>query len=160
MSHNSLPSCELSSFNFASQLQFEAGASLLRSRSDTLIRYGKTSHADRLLSDETSQASVPSIDFSLRRYQPKSSRLKPRRNGRAEIDKQQTRNGQFVRKPLPKVLEQPKDMGIPFVTTFRIHSAGTAKRLGVRDGMYRAGSYKPLGPHAFRGNDFRPVSPY
>ena len=144
-----------SSFDFATQLQFEAGSNLHRSRSDTsIIRSNKSSnYSFHQQSSIVDQWEVPTIDFTLHPQRPVKLWKKEDRqfNGK-------TSGVQFEKIPVPKVLEKPKEKATSFATTFRMHSAGAARRL-VCGSMYRAaGTYKSPGPHAFRGDDFRPVS--
>lgn len=142
-----------SSFDFATQLQFEAGSNLHRSRSDTsIIRSNKSSnYSFHQQSSIVDQWEVPTIDFTLHPQRPVKLWKKEDRqfNGK-------TSGVQFEKIPVPKVLEKPKEKATSFATTFRMHSAGAARRL-VCGSMYRAaGTYKSPGPHAFRGDDFRP----
>ena len=155
---NSLLDHERSTFDFTSRLQFEAGLNLYRSRSDSFLRHVKWQRSkSSSKSNIVDQCDVLGIDFSLHQFQSKSSKLKSNKHGK-KVNKQRKDNRIFVKKPPPKALEKPNDKEIPFITTYRLFSADTAKRLYVKDGTYRAGPYKPLGPHAFRGDDFRPVS--
>ena len=141
-------------FDFDSKLRFEAESNLLRSRSDTLIRYGKKHSSYEKNLDAWS---VSPVDFSLHRYQTKLHNHNVNGNRRKAITRE---DKQIVKKGLPKVLERPKTKVTPFLTTFRLQSAGAAKRSFVKNGMYRPEHYRTPGPHAFRGDDFRPVSTY
>lgn len=150
------PHYEPGSFNFTSRLEFEAKSNLLRSRSDTCL--GKCrSQTDSLPRIHTiiNPWTLPTIDFTLHGYQPKYSRLEAKTSLHSN---KKRRNKEFVKIPIPKVLEKPVSKETPFVTSFRSPSAKTARIMGVKEGVHPAGPYKPLGPHAFRGDDFRPVS--
>ena len=147
---------EPGSFNFTSRLEFEAKSNLLRSRSDTCL--GKyRGEIDNLPGNQTdiNPWTLPTIDFSFHGYKPKGSRLEPKKS--PQNNKKQG-NREFVKIPIPKVLEKPLSKEPLFVTSFRSPSARTARIMGVKEGMHPAGPYQPLGPHAFRGDDFRPVS--
>ena len=147
---------EADSFNFTSRLEFEAKSNLLRSRSDTCL--GKyRSQIDNLPRNLTDidPWTLPAIDFSFHGYKSKSSRIESKKS--LQHNKKR-RNKEFVKIPIPKVLEQPRSKETHFVTSFRSPSARTARIMGVKEGMHPSGPYRPLGPHAFRGDDFRPVS--
>lgn len=146
--------CKHNSFDFLTQLQFEAGSNLLRSRSDTSLRSNRSSNHSfhQQQPSIVDQWEIPTIDFTLHPQRPVKLWKKEGRRFNGKIS-----DVQFEKIPVPKVLEKPKEKATPFVTTFRIHSAGAARRLCGN--MYRAtGTYKAPGPHAFRGDDFRPVS--
>ena len=144
---------EPGSFNFTSRLEFEAKSNLLRSRSDTCL--GKHRCPTDSVSEPPNPWSIPTIDFTLHDYGPKYSRFQTKKS---KHHSKKQRNKDFVRIPIPKVLEEPMSKETPFFTSFRSPSARTAKITGVKEGKHPAGPYKALGPHAFRGDDFRPDS--
>ena len=141
------------SFNFTSRLEFEAKSNLLRSRSDTCL--GKHRCQADNLPKQANPWTIPTIDFTLHDYEPKYSWLETKKS---EHHNKKRRSKEFVKIPIPKLLEKPVSKETPFVTSFRSPSARTARIFGVKEGMHPAGPYKALGPHAFRGDDFRPVS--
>ena len=144
---------EPGSFNFTSRLEFEAKSNLLRSRSDTCL--GKYQCRTDSISKPPNPWIIPTIDFTLHDYGPKYSRFQTKKG---EHHSKKRRNKDFVKIPIPKVLEEPMSKETPFFTSFRSPSARTAKIIGVKAGMHPAGPYQALGPHAFRGDNFRPVS--
>jgi hypothetical protein len=148
--------CEPGSFNFASRLEFEAKSNLLRSRSDTCLGKHRR-QTDSLPRNPTiiNPWTIPTIDFTLHGYDPKYSRSETKKSLHHN---KKRRNKEFVHIPIPKVLEKPVSKETPFVTLLRSPSARTARIMGVKEGMHPSGPYKPLGPHAFRGDDYRPVS--
>ena len=146
--------CESGSFNFTSRLEFDAKSNLLRSRSDTCLGKHRTDSLPRK-STVVNPWTIPAIDFTLHHCKPTFSQLNTKKSLHHGKKK---RNKEFVKIPIPKVLEQSASKEIPFVTSFRSPSARTARIIGVKEGMHPTEPYKPVGPHAFRGDDFRPVS--
>ncbi|XP_028397666.1 uncharacterized protein LOC114521406 isoform X2 [Dendronephthya gigantea] len=96
---------------------------------------------------------VPSINFTFYDSKPKNIEFEAKKNRQYH---EKPRNEEFARIPLPKRLEKPVSKDTKFVTSFRSPSARTSRIIGVKEGTYPAGPYKPWGPHAFRGDDFRP----
>lgn len=146
--------CEPGSFDFTSRLEFEAKCNLLRSRSDTCL--GKQSQRYQTnISVKINPWTVPTIDFTFHNSKSKNIRFGAKKS---QQHHKKPRNKEFVRIPLPKALEKPVNNDTKFVTSFRSPSARTARIIGVKEGKYPAGPYKPRGPHAFRDDEFRPVS--
>lgn len=156
-------------FSFRTQRDFNATQDLLRSRSDCFLESKRG--RDKVLREDEMKRSTPwdirPPDFTLQIYQPKP----PKRNSRHamipgynedewnKVAKEKRRQRvQFERIPLPKILQPPVSEKPPFSTQFRIPDSHEAKIMFVRSGIHKRESYTTPGPHAFRGDDFRPVS--
>ena len=156
-------------FSFRSQVEFNATQKLLLSRSDCFLDSKRA--RDKVRTEEELKKKTPwdigPPDFTLQIYQPKP----PKRNSRKAMipgyneeewnkrakEKRKQRIG-FEPIALPKILQPPVFEKAPFTTQFRIPDSHAAKMMYVRNGMHRREPYVTPGPHAFRGNDFRPVS--
>ena len=155
-------------FSFRCQRDFNAAQNLLRSRSECFLEWKRA--RDKLIREEEMKNRTPwdrRPDFTLQLYRPKP----PKRNSRYamipgynedEWNKQarekRRQRVQFEPIPLPKVLQPPVSDKPPFTTQFRIPDSHQAKIMYVRNGIHRRELYTAPGPHAFRGDDFRPVS--
>lgn len=156
-------------FNFRNQREFNATQDLLRSRSDCFLESKRA--RDKMNLEEDMKKRTPwdirPPDFALQIYQPKP----PKRNSRHAMlpgynedewnkNAKETRRQrvEFERIPLPKILQPAALDKAPFSTQFRIPDSHAAKIMFVRDGIHKRGPYTTPGPHAFRGDDFRPVS--
>lgn len=156
-------------FSYRSKVEFNATQDLLLSRSDCFLESKRA--RDRARSEEELKKKTPwdirPPDFTLQIYQPKP----PKRNSRKamipgynedewnkkakEIRKERVK---FERIALPKILQPSASEKAPFSTQFRIPDSHTAKIMFVRNGIHKREPYSTPGPHAFRGDDFRPVS--
>ena len=156
-------------FSFRSQRDFNAAQDLLRSRSECFLESKRA--RDKLIREEEMKNRTPwdmrPPDFTLQLYQPKP----PKRNSRyamipgynedewnKKAREKRRQRVQFEPIPLPKILQQPVSDKPPFSTQFRIPDSHQAKIMYVRNGIHRREPYTAPGPHAFRGDDFRPVS--
>ena len=161
--------CEAFRFDYRSKVEFNATQDLLRSRSDCFLESKRA--RDRIRSEEEWKNRTPwdikPPDFTLQIYQPKP----PKRNTRESMipgynddewnEKAKERRQQrieFERIPLPKILQPPVSEKAPFCTQFRIPDSHAAKITCVRKGIHKRDPYVTPGPHAFRGDNFRPVS--
>ena len=157
-------------FNFRSQVDYNALNDLVRSRSDCFLETRRSQ--DRHDKEENFKKStvwdIQPPDFTLQLYQPEQRKRNARESMIPEYDedKWNSRVGEekrekirFERAPLPKILQPPRTRLKPdFVTSFGIPDSYAAKLEFVKSGKFLPGLYKPPGPHAFRGDDFRPVS--
>lgn len=156
-------------FSFRSQGEFHATQDLLRSRSNCFLESKRA--RDRMYSEDERKKRTPwdinPPDFTLQIYQPKP----PKRNSRRAMipgynEDQWNKNAkekrkqrvEFERIPLPKILQPPVSDKLPFSTQFRIPDSHRAKIMYVSNGIHKREPYATPGPHAFRGDDFRPVS--
>lgn len=156
-------------YNFRNQVDFNAICDLVRSRSECFLHSKRKQ--DRFNEDENFKKrtvwDIKPPDFTLQLYQPKQ----PKRNARESmipcynhdewnrrIAEEKREKIRFYRVPLPKILQAERIKLKPdFVTRFRIPDSSKAKLEFVREGKFPDGFYKAPGPHAFRGDDFRPV---
>lgn len=105
-------------------------------------------------------------DFTLQLYQPKP----PKRNSRYAMipgydedvwiknaKEKRRQKVQFERIPLPKILQPPVSDKPLFNRQFRIIDSHEAKIRFVRNGIHKRERYTTPGPHAFRGDGFRPL---
>ena len=155
-------------FSFQSQVNFKAFKDVLHSRSECFLESKRA--RDKLRTEEqiakrTSWGITPP-DFTFQNYQPKPAKRNSREAmipGYDEDDwnrnaKQERRQRiQFEPVPLPKILQSPPLERTPFTTQFCIPDSFAARLKYVKDGMHKRGPYSAPGPHAFRGDDFRPV---
>ena len=158
-------------FSFRSQVEFNATQNLFRSRSESFLESKRS--RDKIIREEEMKKRTPwdikPPVFTLQLYQPKP----PKRNSRHamlpgynedewnKIAKEKRRQRvEFDHIPLPKILQPPVSDKAPFSTQFRIPDSHKAKILFVRNGVHKKEPYTTPGPHAFRGDDFRPVSDY
>lgn len=156
-------------FNFRSQGEFNAAQDLLLSRSDCFLKSKRV--RDKVRSEEELRKKTPwnisPPDFTLQIYQPKP----PKRNSRKAMipgyneeewnkkaKERRKQHIEFKRIQLPKILQPSVSDKAPFSTQFRIPDSHTAKLMYVRNGIHNREPYVTPGPHAFRGDDFRPVS--
>lgn len=156
-------------FSFRSQVEFNATQDLLLSRSDCFLESKRT--RDKVQNEEELKKKTPwdirPPDFTLQIYQPKP----PKRNSRKAMipgyneekwnenaKERRKQRVEFERIALPKILQPPVSDKTPFSTQFRIPDSHSAKILFVRNGIHKREPYTTPGPHAFRGDDFRPVS--
>ena len=156
-------------FSFRSQGEFNATQDLLLSRSECFLESKRA--REQVRNEEELKKRTPwdisPPDFTLQIYQQKP----PKRNSRKAMipgyneeewnKKAKERRKQrieFERIPLPKILQPPVSDKAPFSTQFRIPDSHTAKTMYVRNGIHKREPYVTPGPHAFRGDDFRPVS--
>ena len=157
-------------FNFRNQVDFNAVCDLVRSRSECFL-YSKQKQDRGNEYENFRKRTVWDIkppDFTLQLYQPKQLK----RNSRESIisgynddewnkriaEEKREKKIRFERVPLPKIL-QPEGIKLKpnFVTRFRIPDSNKVKLEFVKKGKFPEGPYKAPGPHAFRGDDFRPV---
>ena len=156
-------------FSFRTQVEFNASQDLLRSRSECFLESKRA--RDKMIHDEEMKKRTPwdirPPDFTLQIYQPKP----PKRNSRhamipgynedewnKKAKESRRQKLQFEQIPLPKILQPPVSDKPPFNTRFRILDPHGAKLMFVRNGIHKREPYTTPGPHAFRGDDFRPVS--
>ncbi|XP_020615963.1 uncharacterized protein LOC110053977 [Orbicella faveolata] len=155
-------------FNFRSQGEFNAAQDLLLSRSDCFLKSKRV--RDKVRSEEELRKKTPwdisPPDFTLQIYQPKP----PKRNSRKAMipgyneeewnkkaKERRKQHIEFKRIQLPKILQPSVSDKAPFSTQFRIPDSHTAKLMYVRNGIHNREPYVTPGPHAFRGDDFRPL---
>lgn len=155
-------------FDFRSQIEFIAAQDLLRSRSECYLE-SKRTRDRRVLEKELRSRTAWDIappDFTLQLYKPKP----PKRNSRSamlpgcnedewikNVREKQRQIVQFEDIPLPKILQGPASDHRPFITRFRVLDSHAAKILFVKNGVHKREPYTTPGPHAFRGDDFRPL---
>lgn len=156
-------------FDFRSQVEFIAAQDLLRSRSECYLE-SKRARDKRIIEQELKSRTAWDIDppdFTLQLCKPKP----PKRNSRSAmlpgynedkwikiVREKQRHRVQFEHIPLPKILQGPASDHRPFTTQFRVPDSHAAKILFVKNGVHKREPYTTPGPHAFRGDDFRPVS--
>lgn len=148
--------------------EFNATQDLLLSRSDCFLESKRARdkvHREDELKKKTPWDIRPP-DFTLQIYQPKP----PKRNSRKAMipgyndeewnkkaKERRKQHIEFERIPLPKILEPPVSDKAPFSTQFSLPDSHTAKIMYVRNGIHKREPYVTPGPHAFRGDDFRPL---
>lgn len=163
--------CETVQVSYRSKVEFNVTKALIRSRSDCFLESKRA--RERMLKEKEFENRTPwdikPPDFTLQIYRPKP----PKRNTRESMipgynedewnERAKERNKQRIEfKPisLPKILQPPVSHKVPFSTQFRIPDSHAAKIKYVREGVHKCGPYVTPGPHAFRGDNFRPVSCY
>lgn len=156
-------------FSFRSQVEFNAAQDLLRSRSECFLQSKRA--RDKMIREEEAKSRTQwdtrPPDFTLQLYQPKP----PKRNRRYAMipgydedvwiknaKEKRRQKVQFERIPLPKILQPPVSDKPLFNRQFRIMDSHEAKIRFVRNGIHKRERYTTPGPHAFRGDGFRPVS--
>ncbi|PFX24890.1 uncharacterized protein LOC111331089 isoform X1 [Stylophora pistillata] len=160
--------CGAVQVTYRSKVDFNVTQTLIRSRSDCFLESKRA--RERMLKEKELKNRTPwdikPPDFTLQIYRPKP----PKRNTREsmipgynedewnERAKERTKQRiEFKPSVLPKILQPPVSHKVPFSTHFRIPDSHTAKIKYVREGVHERDPYVTPGPHAFRGDDFRPL---
>ncbi|XP_068670570.1 putative uncharacterized protein C7orf78 [Montipora foliosa] len=155
-------------FSFRSQIEFSAKQDLLRSRSECSLD-SKRARDKRIQEKESKNRTAWDIrppNFTFQIYQPKP----PKRNSRyamlqgynedewiKKLKEKRRQRVQFEHIPLPKILQPPESNNPPFISQFRVLDPHAAKIVFIKSGILKREPYATPGPHAFRGDDFRPL---
>ena len=157
-------------FNFRNQANYNAFCDLVRSRSECFLQTKRTQnrHVEEERIRKSTVWDVKPPDFRLQLYQPVTLKRNARESiipsynedeWKKRVAEEKRERIRFEKVPLPKILQPERTKLKPdFVTRLKGFDCYRAKLEFVREGKFPDGPYKTPGPHAFRGDDFRPVS--